>query len=152
MDPRIAISVPCELRYRDAVAALIRHVCEEFERGGAHEKLAVQVVSAFNEAFNNLALHARGTPNPADIVLTYDAKRLVLEIADEGQAFEMDQVEEPDLLELPESGLGLFIIRSFMDDVEYFPGVDGDKNLLRLVHYLESTTEDGNLGVAKDTE
>ena len=60
-----------------------------------------------------------------------EAKDGVIEIAmsDEGASFDLDAVPAPDLAALPESGMGLFIIRSFVDELTYTPG---PPNVLRM--------------------
>ena len=61
-------------------------------------------------------------------------------LIDYGNSFDIQSVREPDLDAMPESGLGLFIIRSFMDAVAYTPG---QPNVLSMTKYL---TGDDNLG------
>jgi len=136
---RLSITVPCDLRYRDAVGALIRHVCQRLEQQGAVGSLGFQVVSAFNEAFNNLVQYAyRPEPGVVDVVVELRPVELVIELQDSGRTFEFDGVESPDLLhDLPESGLGIFIMRSCMSDVTYEPGASGQKNRLRMTRRLD---------------
>ena len=43
---------------------------------------------------------------------------LTIEIIDRGKGYDVDSVDKPNLEEPKESGLGLFIIQSLMDDVE----------------------------------
>lgn len=135
----LSIAVPCDLRFRDAVGALIQNVCQHLESEGAEPGLGYHVVSAFNEAFNNLVQYAY-EPTRQGIVevhLELDPKQIVVELRDTGQAFDFETVESPDLTELPESGLGIFIIRSFMTEVIYRPGArDGQPNQLRMIRTL----------------
>ena len=53
-----------------------------------------------------------------------------MRMLDYGNSFAFDDVPTPDLDALPESGLGIFIIKSFMDEVSY---VAGAPNVLRMV-------------------
>jgi serine/threonine-protein kinase RsbW len=134
-------------------------VCRQLEEEeGAAHGLAYQVLSAFNEAFNNLALHAGKVPGRAEaeepvaadrgtaeiqISLEVGARSLVLELRDQGEPFEMHGLSPPNLAELPESGLGLFIMQSFMTVVEYMPRAEGQTNILRMVrNYHESMAPD----------
>ncbi len=91
-----------------------------------------EVVSAFGEAFNNIAVHGFRdmAPEPVHIEVDWDDEKLVITFVDTGRIFDPDAVVPPDLDELPEHGMGLFIIRSCMDSVEYRPG---PPNVLRLV-------------------
>ena len=61
---------------------------------------------------------------------------ITLRIADYGKSFDPTQVAEPDLDALPESGLGLFIMRSFMDTVFYQAGAP---NVLSMTKHLQPT-------------
>ena len=137
---RLSITVPCHLRYRDAVGALIQQVCNRLEQNGATGGLGYQVVSAFNEAFNNLAQYAYDPDHGGvvDVLLELSPEQLTVELQDTGKTFEYDTIESPDLDALPETGLGIFIIRSFMSDVSYQPGGDGRKNRFRMTRRLET--------------
>ena len=137
MGDRLAITVPCDLRYRDAVGAAIQELCSRLERSGATPGLTYQVVSAFNEAFNNVVQYAHdGSPGEVEVTVEIHPDRLDIELMDRGRSFPFDEIETPDLSLLPESGLGLFIIRSFMSDVQYAPGERGEPNRLRMVRLL----------------
>jgi serine/threonine-protein kinase RsbW len=137
---RISIILPCDLRYRDAVGAMIQQVCQRLEHEGAEPGLGHQVLSAFNEAFNNLSLHGpESSPAALEVDLQLTAEQLAIEIRDEGDPFDYTEVAPPDLDELPESGLGIFIMRSFMSEVHYLPRADGaGKNRLRMVRDLKA--------------
>lgn len=139
MADRLSITVPSDLRYRDAVGALIQQVCSRLQPGDRGQSLGFQVVSAFNEAFNNVCRHAYEDPGEIEILLEIRGLELVIELRDEGRIFDFNSVEMPDLMEMPESGLGIFIIRSFMTEVEYRPGAAGAKNVLRMVRTLDET-------------
>src|SRR5262249_18050932 len=93
-----------------------------------------QVISAFGEAFNNAVIHSYG-PSGGDLEIEVDAAtdRLVIRLLDFGRPFDMGQVPSPDLDSLPESGLGIFIMRSCMDDVTY---PSGAPNVLSMTKFL----------------
>jgi serine/threonine-protein kinase RsbW len=132
----VSVSVPARIEQRDPVGALLVAACRAQVPGDQGEVIGHQLVSAFNEAFNNAVLHAyAGTPG-ATVEVSLDAEpaRLVLQIADHGHSFDPRNVAEPDLDSLPEGGLGLYIMRSLMNEVDYQPG---DPNVLRLVKYLD---------------
>ena len=135
---RFRIEMPCQLVYRDAAGALIASICERLEHAGrSDDGLRDQVVSAFNEAFNNLALHS-GHASEVRIGVEVGERELAIEMRDHGEAFDYDDVPPPDLDELPESGLGIFIMRSFMSAVDYRPGQGGEENVLRMVRHLRA--------------
>jgi serine/threonine-protein kinase RsbW len=137
----IRLRVPGMLKYRDLAVRTVAAVCKLAydDRGpGARRpgaKFDEEVVSAFGEAFNNVAIHGYRSRPPGDVEvemhLTND--RLVIRIIDYGHSFDINAVREPDLDALPESGLGIFIIKSFMDAVAYTPG---QPNVLSMTKYL----------------
>jgi len=92
----------------------------------------VDVISAFGEAFNNIAVHGfRGlAPQPIQIDVNWNDEQLVITCVDLGHAFDPESVALPDLDDLPEHGMGLFLMRTCMDEVDYRPG---PPNVLRLV-------------------
>jgi serine/threonine-protein kinase RsbW len=93
------------------------------------------VVSALGEAFNNIALHAYrvGPAGPVQLSIEVFEDEIVFELEDHGCSHDPSAVRPPDLSALPESGMGLYIIRECMDSVEYVAGSPPDRpNLLRL--------------------
>ena len=125
--------MPGRLEYRDAAKAFLAYVCERLVRKDLlAEDVGHRVISAFVEAYNNAVVHAyRDAPmGPVEVELHVNAKRLRLRIIDEGVRFKPDSVPEPDLDALPEGGMGLFIMRSFMDSVEYRR--DGQRNVVTM--------------------
>ena len=106
----------------------------------------MQVVSAVGEAFNNIVLHgyadrrARNQPvQTSGIGLRIQARpgHIRIELRDWGSGFEPARVPPPAFDTLPESGLGLFIMQSFME-MAYR---SGRPNLLTLSkRYLERSS------------
>lgn len=130
----IRIVLPAELRYRDvvirAVAAASKLVGPERPPQSDNSLLDLadqfdaEVVSAFAELINNVCLHgySNGATGRIEIELEPSATELVARIVDYGQAFELDEVAEPDLDSLPEGGMGLYICRQVLDSLGYEPG------------------------------
>ena len=123
----------------DLVAASIQPPEDEFE---------AQTVSAFGEAFNNIAIHSyrAGPPGDIDIEIEADEDGIVIRLMDTGKSFDPASIAPPDMddmEDLPESGMGLFIMRSFMDEVEYSPG---SPNVLRLVKRRDGSSLSGDGG------
>jgi len=96
-----------------------------------------EVISAFGEAFNNVVLHGQGKyEGDLEIEVEPGEQCLTIRLLDYGNAtFDLDSVPLPDLDSLPEHGLGIFIIRSFMDDVTFSPGTP---NVLSMTKHLKN--------------
>lgn len=137
MKDRVSIGVPCDLRYRNAVGALIQQICNRLEMEGEAPGTGYHVVSAFNEAFNNLALYTGDRTERVEVELELTRTQLIMLLKDSGQSFDFDSVEQPPIETLPESGLGIYIIRAAMNEVEYQPGSRDKVNVLRMVKHLQ---------------
>lgn len=135
--------LPGRLEYRDAARAFLAYVCDQLSK---EDKLPPdvghRVISSFVEAFNNAVIHAYKDLEPGTVAVDMEVfeKLLRVKISDHGRTFVPDQVPEPDLDALPEGGLGLFIIRNFMDNVHYERV--GDANVLTMEKRLAAETEE----------
>jgi serine/threonine-protein kinase RsbW len=136
--------VPGTLRYRDLAVRVVGAACklvgaQDMDTGPfrINSEWDNQVVSAFGEAFNNAAIHSYRDSKPGDVEVEVDVgpTYITIRLIDFGRSFDPDDVPPPNLDALPESGLGLYIIRSFMDEVKYEPG---SPNVLSMTKHLTS--------------
>ena len=130
------------LQHRDVALRAVSAACKLVTprpQGRAWNNFQMQVVSAVGEAFNNIVLHgyvdrqARGPQDrqqTSSIDLRIQTRRghIRIELRDWGSDFDPTRVPPPAFDTLPESGLGLFIMQSFME-VAYR---SGRPNLLTL--------------------
>lgn len=72
---------------------------------------------AVGEACNNAILHS-GTDKTYNLEFVKELDNLIIEVVDFGNGFDIEKYRKPDAEELQENGLGLFIIKSLMDEVE----------------------------------
>jgi serine/threonine-protein kinase RsbW len=143
----IRLQVPGVLQFRDLCIRVVAAACKLVPARGeltsdAHASFDDEVISAFGEAFNNAAIHSyRGQPaGSVDIEIDVATDHITLRICDYGRSFDPTQVLDPDLDALPESGLGLYIMRSFMDTVLYEAGAP---NVLSMTKHLRSDAAGG---------
>ena len=134
----VRLRVPGLLMYRDlALGVVLAAGKMNAPREGApgqalsQQDFEDQTVSAFVEAFTNIARHGsqEGAAPEVDIELISNKDGILIRMMDNGRSFDPQRLESPELKELAESGMGLFIIKSLMDEVEYRPG---HPNMLRL--------------------
>lgn len=147
-----SFELPARLEYRDAARAFLAFVCEQLaERGLLPEDAGHRVISAFVESFNNAVIHAYADApgGPVRVELQVSPDRLVVRTTDFGAVFAPETVPEPDLDALPEGGLGLFIIRNFMDTVEYRR--EGEANVLHMVKLLDKAPQSEDIKPAPQT-
>ena len=153
------------LEHRDVALRAVSTACKLVTprpQGRAWNNFQMQVVSAVGEAFNNIVLHGyadrRGREQPSQeqrireqvreqqvreqigsIDLRIQTRRghIRIELRDWGSGFDPRRVPPPAFDTLPESGLGLFIMQSFME-MAYRPG---RPNLLTLSkRYVERSS------------
>lgn len=107
-----------------------------FSEQGIHK-----IALAVDEACSNLIRHSYHLDNTREFFIDIhpqDDEALVIEILDNGTAFDPLTVPAPDLKQYAaqhrKGGFGVHIIRMVMDAVEYFPAEpSGQMNRLRLV-------------------
>jgi serine/threonine-protein kinase RsbW len=114
------MSVPGLLDQRPLAIQFVLSVCRSF---AVPFDVEHAVISAFSEAFNNVVLHSyRDRDGDLDIDVEIGGGRITLKLADRGVGFDprtVDRLGAPELDELPERGLGLFIILRAMDEVRW---------------------------------
>jgi serine/threonine-protein kinase RsbW len=123
------------------VELVVRAVRGLVGAAGVEPRECAQVELAVAEAMNNTIRHAyhRQGGHPVEVVFTLDEHRFTVEVADEGTPMPPRRApvldfDPGDLEHLPEGGMGLFIIHSVMDEVEY-TSRDG-RNCLRMTRHL----------------
>jgi serine/threonine-protein kinase RsbW len=152
------------LEHRDVALRAVSTACKLVTprpQGRAWNNFQMQVVSAVGEAFNNIVLHGYANRQPPErapeqvqrqqdqrqqvreqigsIDLRIQTRRghIRIELRDWGSGFDPRRVPPPAFDTLPESGLGLFIMQSFME-MAYRPG---RPNLLTLSkRYVERSS------------
>ncbi len=127
----IRLKVPSRLEYRDLAIRMVAATCKLVPNSG--EDFYNEVISAVSEALNNVVLHGYGS-QAGELEIEIDPRddRLVIRLMDYGKSFDPASVPDPDLDDLPDSGLGVFIMRSFMDEITY---VGGSPNRLSMTKY-----------------
>ena len=110
-------------------------IADTVARLGAEEE-AYRVQLAVNEACTNIINYAYGgdTSRPIRIACGTTDRDLVVRITDEGERFEPGSIPIPDvesgILEREPGGLGIFLMRKMMDDVEFIFHDEGRNELV----------------------
>lgn len=76
---------------------------------------------AVGEICNNVIKHAYGSEagRPIAIALSVFPDRFVVDVEDEGEPYDPRGYTPPDLDAVPESGMGLFLVRRTVDEVAF---------------------------------
>jgi anti-sigma regulatory factor (Ser/Thr protein kinase) len=140
MDYKLSVQVKIEMRYRDPIGEMLRYVCSRLEEQGEPETFGHQVLSAYNEAFNNLVIHGGDANGPKEVSITVSVtdRRLMIRMEDNTAGFQPPEVI-PELTEARESGMGLLIMRKLMSTVEYEKRAPDGVNTLTMAKHLTIT-------------
>jgi serine/threonine-protein kinase RsbW len=110
---------------------------------GLKESDADSVALAVDEACTNLIRHAFNLDknNRYCISVEKKNKKIIVCIMDNGVPFDPKSVNKPDMeeyfKEYRRGGLGIYLMRSVMDDIKYFPAdKDRKQNTLKLIKNL----------------
>ena len=93
---------------------------------------------AVTEACSNSVRHAYRDGREGAVQVSYELHpdRLVVEVCDEGEGFNVGRGESLDDGLLSEGGLGIAIIRELADELEFGPGASGKGSRLRFVKFI----------------
>ncbi len=111
-------------------------------QAGLSPKEVAQMELAVDEACANVIEHAYGSDVTKEVSVRamLDENSVQIEVIDTGKAFDPDLIEQVDLDKLlsarKSGGLGMRLIKSFMDEVHYQMG-PGQKNELRMVKRIK---------------
>ena len=136
-DSVVRLTFPAKPDYlllaRLALSGVARHLRLEEEQI-ADLKLAV------TEACGNAVRHAYDSDEgPVGLCFVVSDDRLVMIVEDQGEGIEDEDVvpDEPAAAPL-ESGMGMTIIRTIVDELDVEPGSDGKGTVVRMTKYLPS--------------
>ena len=106
------------------------------ERAGCPLKMQMRIDVAVEELYINIANYAY-LPGKGEAVINVwfeDDSTIVIEFRDKGKFFDPLMKEDPDVTlsagERPIGGLGIFMVKKSMDDVQYRR--EGDQNILTI--------------------
>ncbi len=111
------------------------------DKAGCSPDCCDQIALAVDEACTNVIKHAhhQNARKMIDLSVTYNRKQFTIVITDKGAGFNPDSMPRPDLdkyiHEAKRGGLGLHLMKSLMDKIEYDLN-PGKKNQLTMIKYL----------------
>jgi serine/threonine-protein kinase RsbW len=135
-EQRVSFTLDSTLETVDSAEQTASRIAAE---AGFDEEEIMRISMAVREAAVNAVLHGNAyDPNKkVNVDFVSDGHDLVITIRDEGKGLDLDKIPDPLAPEnlLKTSGRGIFLIRSFMDQVEIHPTQTGTEiKLIKHVH------------------
>ena len=133
---RLSYKLDSTLETVDNAEATANRVAAE---SGFGEDEVMQIAMAVREATVNAVLHGNAYDPEKKVDLEFERtdRDLVITIRDQGKGLDVNKIPDPLAAEnlLKTSGRGIFLIRSFMDDVKITPSQAGTEiKLIKHVH------------------
>ena len=113
----------------EAVADAAAAVTDFIRICGVSEELAFGIEMALREAVTNAMVHGNHEDESKSVEVIFNChdNELELEVRDQGEGFDPSKVPDPTNAEnlLKTSGRGIFLMRTFMDEVEWLNRPEG---------------------------
>jgi serine/threonine-protein kinase RsbW len=120
------------------LAKVRNFVAKHAQKAGFQEAEIADIRLAVDEAYTNIIKHAYhyDDSREVDIAVEYGDDEFCISIFDDGEPFDMDTYEMPDVAEKikqkKRGGVGVYLISKLMDQVEYLHDGDG-LNEIRMI-------------------
>jgi serine/threonine-protein kinase RsbW len=128
----LRIKVPNQTRYLSLIGRISEELAAQLHNyNGDREALAQHINVVLTEALVNAIRHANAN-NPdeeVEVCITITDDELLLRVFDHGKGFDLDSIShshEDSEGDLEDHGRGLYIMRSLMDSVDYYPVKGGN--------------------------
>ncbi len=128
----LQIRVPNQTRYLSLIGRLSEELAAQLQNhADDQDALANQINVVLTEALVNAIRHANANDpdEMVEIKISIADKELLLQVFDHGKGFDLDSASDTSLDtddELEDHGRGLYIMRSLMDSVSYYPVKGGN--------------------------
>ena len=127
--------VPGKPEYVGTIRMAIAHIAANI---GFDIEAIDDIKIAVSEACTNIIRHSHEHSEYSyDIIVECEEKSLTITVADEGVGFEPDDYIEPIPGETHGSGMGIFIVKALMDEVDIQSEIGIGTNI-RMTKYLEN--------------
>jgi anti-sigma regulatory factor (Ser/Thr protein kinase) len=137
-----SMTIPNDTAYLSKARMFIKEVIAKTPMDSTQH---MRVVLAVDEALSNVIEHAyenaeEGVEKTIQLAFEGDENCLIVTIIDQGNHFDPSHIPDVNMNDhvkgRHKGGLGIFMIRQIMDEIEY-SFKDGEYNILKLVKYYE---------------
>jgi serine/threonine-protein kinase RsbW len=128
---------------KDNLEIIRNFVSSIAKRVGLEETDVNKIELAVDEACTNVIQHAYegDDSQKIDIAVKIDYSKFTVVVTDKGKTFKMDEIEMPDmkeyLAELRVGGLGIYLMKTLMDEVDYRAKSSGENEVTMVKYMLE---------------
>ena len=151
MEKKFELKIPSQTDNLELIRDFIAKVSGKV---GFGEEEVDKIRIAVDEACTNVIKHAyeKEGEDHIGIIIKIDYQKLTIVITDRGKGFDPQAIQLPQmeayLAELRVGGLGIYLMKTLMDEVNYSiqPGV---RNEVRMVKYFVEDKDRQNLNAAK---
>ncbi len=125
---------PAKFEFLDEIREFVG---KKARSSGFSEKDVYSIQLAADEAASNVIEHAYAGKSNGKIELTCDFKNnlLIITLMDHGKSFDPSEVKAPDLkanlFDRQIGGLGIYLMRTLMDDIQYRSDKSGNLLIMR---------------------
>ena|SRR3954447_8172856 len=141
-DHRVSYTLDSTLETVDSAEQTASRIAAE---AGFDEDEVMRIAMAVREAAVNAVLHGNAYDPGKKVSLDFEkiGSDLVITIRDQGKGLDLKNIPDPLAPEnlLKTSGRGIFLIRSFMDEVQIHPSHTGTE--IKLIKHVHGTTGGG---------
>jgi len=139
---RVSYTLDSTLETVDSAEQTATRIAAE---AGFEEDEVMRISMAVREAAINAVLHGNAYDPGKKVKLDFEStpRDLVITISDQGKGLDMSKIPDPLAPEnlLKTSGRGIFLIRSFMDEVQIHPSHSGTE--IKLIKHVHGPAADG---------
>jgi serine/threonine-protein kinase RsbW len=127
----------------EELGAIRSFIAEAANRFGFEEREGYKIVLAVDEACSNIIRHGYNKENGKQLHITIEAnaQRFTVIVNDNGRSYDIRNHQLPDMekyfSERKSGGLGIKLIRSLIDEIEY-EQIDGENKLVLTKRLLKS--------------
>lgn len=132
MKDKICMSIPTKSEYV-SIARLTSSVIAN--KIGFNIEEIEDIKVAVGEACNNVVIHSKSDYSTFDLEFFAEKESLTIKVIDNGNGFSYNEYKEPNLSDPKENGLGIFIMKSLMDDLEIESKI-GEGTLIKMTKYV----------------
>lgn len=129
---RVNMSLPCKSEYVGVVRLTISAIAN---RMGFNIEEIEDIKVAVSEGCSNAIKYAEDTEFAIDVDVFSD--KIKIQIKDSGVGYDVDNLKTPDTANPKEGGLGIFIIKALMDEVE-LSSKFGEGSKITMVKFLKN--------------